>query len=535
MKNGLLKKFVLITSIVTLSCGAFAACGSKSSGKSSAGGGDLSSFNKTGYPIVKDKITLKAVTSVSPLNGDFNEMKMLKDINEKTNIKVEYEGIPTNVWEEKKNLILASGKLPDIFFGGGLSDSDIVKYGKQGMLIPLEKLIDDYAPNVKKLLDKNPDLKKSLTSPDGHIYTLPYFDEFLPENIPDNLFINKTWLDKLGLKVPTTTDEYYEVLKAFKTKDPNDNGAADEIPLSFRANQTYFGEWSMFGAFGTLDNKEHVMIKDNKIVFSPMEEGYKEGINWFNKLYKEGLIDKEVFTQDQSQYTAKGKGKEAIVGSFIIYADENYVGKDRAYKDYISLKPLKGPKGHQLWNRYNMSMYLDKFAITNMNKHPEATMRWADELFTENLSLQVHWGELDKNLKAEGDKFVIQTPPEGVSIDEFRFKNAPGPFAPGVMSKEMYEKLVFAKDKQRKIERYNLYDTFATKDPLPKIRFTEAQLGELSTLNTDIDNYVKQMKAKWITGERNVNEDWDKYLDQLKKMNVEQYIKIYQDGFEKYK
>lgn len=133
-------------------------------------------------------LTLKAVALVGTLSGDFNQMEILKRISNETGINVEYECIPGNVWSEKKNLMLASNDLPDLFIGGGISDSDINKYGKAGMLLPLDDLIQ-YAPNVSKMLEKYPDLKKSLTSPDGKIYTLPYYDEFLPENIPDNLFI----------------------------------------------------------------------------------------------------------------------------------------------------------------------------------------------------------------------------------------------------------------------------------------------------------------------------------------------------------
>jgi putative aldouronate transport system substrate-binding protein len=533
MKRSMSKKLSLLLSAV-MCMTVLSACSGKPK-EATQPQTTINNLNLTGYPIVKEPISIKAVAQVSPMNGDLNTMTMLKALNEKTGVNVAYEAIAQSNWEEKKNLILASNNLPDIFFGGGLSDTDISKYGKQGVFVKLEGLIDKYAPNVKKMLEKNPSVKKALTSPDGHIYTLPFFDEFLPENIPDNLFINKTWLNKLGLKVPTTTDEFYSVLKSFKENDPNGNGKQDEVPFTFRANQTFTGEFSMFGPFGVLDNLEHLFIKDGKLLFSSIQPEYKTGIKWMQKLYSEGLIDKEVFTQDQSQYVAKGKNKEMIVGAFIIYADENFAGVDRAYNDYVVVPPLKGPNGHNLWNRYNNGYYLDKFAITNLNKHPEATMRWVDEMFAEDLSMQIHWGELNKNLKLENGKYVIQPAPQGMSVDEFRFKNAPGPSAPGLMSRDSYEKLVFAIDKQKKIERYKLYDPYAVKQALPKIRFTEEQLNDLAVLRTDIDNYVKQMKAKWITGQSDIEKDWNGYIDQLKKMGVEKYVDIYQKGYELYK
>lgn len=533
MKGKFLRNLSLIMTVIATTS-ILAGCGSSESGGKDESG-LATNINKTGYPIVNEEITLNAVTYVAPTNGDFNEMSMLNELEEKTGIDVVYDCIPSNTWAEKKNLILASGDLPDLFFGGGLSDADITKYGKQGMFIPLEGLIEEYAPNLKKLLDENPEVKKAITSPDGHIYTVPYVDSFMPETIPDNIFINKTWLDQLGLEVPKTTEEFYNVLKAFKESDPNGNGKTDEIPFTYRANERFTGELSMFGAFGVLDNREHLMVKDGEVVFSPMEDGYKEAIKWFNKLYTEGLIDQEVFTHDGSQYTAKGKNEEMIVGSFIIYADENYVGNDRALNDYVALEPLKGPNGDQLWNRYKNTIQFDKAAITSANQNPEATIRFLDELFDQDFSLRVHWGELDQNIAKDGDQYSILTPPEGMSVDQFRFKNSPGPNAPGIMSEDIYSRFTFASDKERKIERYEIYDKYATNEPLPIIRFTEDQSNTISTVFIDIDNYVKEMKAKWITGQRDVEADWNEYKDQLQKLGVDKYVQAYKEGYEEYK
>ncbi|MGV2788079.1 ABC transporter substrate-binding protein, partial [Clostridium perfringens] len=137
------------------------------------------------------------------------------------------------------------------------SDYELVNYGTDGTILPLEDLIDQYAPNLKALLDRRPDIKSSITAPDGHIYGLPSWEE---NNLGTNPFfhvINKKWLDKLGLKMPQTLDEYTEALAAFKTQDPNGNGKADEIPLSFMHMQWCMDIAGIFGAFGLPDNMEH--------------------------------------------------------------------------------------------------------------------------------------------------------------------------------------------------------------------------------------------------------------------------------------
>lgn len=135
------------------------------------------------------------------------------------------------------------------------------------------------------------------------------------------------------------------------------------------------GDFSLWGSFGVLDNSKHLMVKDGKVLFSLTQDGYKEGIQYFNKLYKEGLLDFEVFTQDRTQYASKGSQEEMKVGVLVAYTPENFLGAERTYNDYIDLLPLKGPNGDQLWNRYDMGYYTDRVVITSANKHPEATIR----------------------------------------------------------------------------------------------------------------------------------------------------------------
>lgn len=494
---------------------------------------DGENFSAEGYPIVKEKITLRMVSSKNPMHGEYEDMEIFKKLEEKTNVHVEWDQIPDANYQEKKNLMLNSGKLPDAFFGG-LGKSDEMKYGQQGMFIPLEDLVEKYAPNIVQMFDKRPDVKKFATAPDGHIYSVPSLDEKMYENNTDNLFINKLWLDKLGLKPPTTTDEFYEVLKAFKEKDPNGNGKKDEIPFSYRVGTNYQGEYSMFGAFNGLDNPMHLVMEDGKVLFAPIRPGYKEAIKYFNKLYSEGLIDPEVFTQDGKQYFAKGKAEDVILGSFIIYFDENLVGDERAHNDYISLLPLKGPEGYQLWNRYDQTKS-GKFIVTSSNEHPEATIRWVNELYDKKASLEFRYGPFGSHLKENSDGSIeFLPPPEGMSSDEFRYQSCPAPVSPGVIYKETYDNMNFPINIERKIERTEKYEPFMVDEIYPQVYYTDSEIEKLSTLTTDVNNYVDQMKAKWITGDAKIDDTWDDYINQLKKMGLDDLIKIYQDAFDRY-
>ena len=110
-----------------------------------------------------------------------------------------------------------------------MPDAMILDYGTQGVLVPLEDMIPTYAPNVALLMQQKPAFKSLITAPDGHIYALATGAAAPWSDISWHLHINNDWLERLGLEMPTTTDEFYEVLLAFKNSDPNGNGDADEI------------------------------------------------------------------------------------------------------------------------------------------------------------------------------------------------------------------------------------------------------------------------------------------------------------------
>ncbi|KOS00928.1 ABC transporter substrate-binding protein, partial [Paenibacillus polymyxa] len=155
-----------------------------------------------------------------------------------------------------------------------------------------------------------------ITAQDGHIYAFPWIEELGSEkesihSVNDMPWINVEWLKKLGLKMPKTTEDLKKVLLAFKNGDPNGNGQADEIPLSFILNNGNEDLNFLFGSFGLGDNGDHTVVtNEGKVVFTADKDGYKEGIKYLNELYKLNLIDEESFEQDYNTYLAKGQNEK---------------------------------------------------------------------------------------------------------------------------------------------------------------------------------------------------------------------------------
>lgn len=491
-------------------------------------------FHATGLPITDEKVTFE-LAAKSRHNKNFNDLEFFKNLEEQTNVHINWNMSPETGWEEKKGLLFA-GDLPDAFYGQNiLTEVDVINYGSQGLIIPLEDLIDQYCPNLKALLERG-NYRKEMTAPDGHIYALPNSTELSPMT-HDKLFINKTWLDQLGLPIPETIDEFVETLRAFKANDMNGNGRADEIPFSFLYNRKENGLFSLFGSFGQLDKLNHWIVDENgNPVYTAITEPYKEAIEFFNSLYKEGLIDKEGFTHDFQVYLAKVKQPETIVGAWVGWSLSSASGVNA--KHYVALAPLKGEDGKQIWNSYPSPMNSKgSFVITKACKHPEALMRWADMQYEPMTSLQIDQGLLGRTLTILEDGTIDYLPvPEGKTFTEMIHDYSPGVNGIGSVTTEVSDKLHLNKNLQ---ERKALDEFFApynvpADQVFPSLYFTMEETERLAVLEADIVSYVDQCYANWIVN-GGIEKEWDSYLKKLDKMGLQEYMSIYKAAYERYK
>lgn len=490
--------------------------------------------NKTGLPIVNEKVTYE-LAAKSRHNKNFANLEFFQNLEKETNVHIEWNMSSEDGWNEKKGLLF-SGELPDAFYGQNiLTPVDVVKYGAQGILIPLDDLIAEYCPNVQALL-KRGDYRKLLTAPDGHIYSLPNSTELGPKT-HDKLFINKTWLDKLGLPVPTTLEEFEYTLEMFKSHDMNGNGRADEIPFSFLYNRKENGLFSLFGSFGQLDKLNHFIINDKgEVVFTAVTEPYKEAIEYFHDLYSKGLIDKEGFTHDFNVYIAKIKASDLAVGSFVGWSLSSAAGKNKG--NFIPLAPLKGKDGKQIWNIYPSPINSKgSFAITRGCKNPEALMRWIDIHYDPEIALQVDQGLFGRTLNKNADGSYSYLPvPDGKSFTEMIHDYSPGVNGVSAVISDTTDKL---HKNVNLTERAELDKFFApynvpAEQAFPDVYFTVDEVDQISVLETDIQSYVSQCYANWIVN-GGIDAEWDSYLKKLDQMKLKKYIALYSGAYQRYR
>ncbi|MGL4344036.1 MAG: extracellular solute-binding protein [Cellulosilyticaceae bacterium] len=520
------KKVVTLATATAIAMTSLVGCSSSDKGNTSNNSASTntqateSKVNLDGYPIVDEPIQLTAFAFGEPGGGEWDDYPVFAELAETTNVKVDFETVSGDGATEKLNLVLASNKLPDMFFSG-LSSSMINKYAAMGLFTPLNDLIDNYAPNFKALLEERPDIKKAITMPDGNIYSIPAVNADAGQ-ATTQLCINKTWLDNLGLEIPTTTDEFYEVLKAFKTQDPNGNGKADEIPMSYEPVPPYDvwnGDTGLSGAFGVVTLIGSMMVGDNELIYTPVQEGYKEYIQWTRQLYTEGLLDSELFTQDHNMYMAKRASD--YLGAYLTNGPTKTEGIE-----WIAIEPLKGPNGDQLWSQFDYGIDKNRAIISASCENPDVAMRYIDSFFEKEHSLKLRHGN---RLEArDGGKWEIMPPTPG------KISEAPGPYVPTIETMEMRDNdLILTEDGMASDARQDMYRPYFA-PAIPNMTLTADESKELSTLQTDLQNYVNEKKAQWTTGQAPIEAEWDAYVDTLNKMGLTRYMEIYNQAYQRF-
>ncbi|GGH79294.1 putative aldouronate transport system substrate-binding protein [Pullulanibacillus pueri] len=527
-----MRKLTMLLMTFVLFSGILIGCSSKNATTSSTVKDPGKNFNKTGYPIVNKKITLSMFGPLAVAN-DWDEREYFIEMEKKTNIHFDFETPDRADADTKKNLLLSSGDLPDIFYGSSFSHQDEIKYGEQGVIIPLEDLIKKYAPNIQKMLDQEPDIKKAITTPDGHIYSLPQVDE---DPGIWHLWYNGEWLKNLGIKeLPTTTDGLFDLLMKFKNDDPNKNGKADEIPLSTAGMDTIR---AMFlGAFGV--SNQHIELLNNKVAYGAIQPGYKEYLAYMNKLWKNNLLDHETFSQTDDQRKAKGHNDR--LGLFPDARPSFTMNVDYDSTDNPVMNLVKAPGVDKQVFELPNKVSSGQFVITKDNKHPAESIRWADYSYSDegadflhNVKEGTYWEWKDDSKKVR----VIKDPPKGFDDAEtFRSSISPDWGIPVPIRRPAQADLDWQWDdnkftnwlKNEEKQKLLPYGVMA----YPQVYFTNEENKTVTRIEQDLNKYVSQMEAKFITGQEPLSK-WDDYVKTIKKMNLDELLDTYQKAYDRY-
>jgi putative aldouronate transport system substrate-binding protein len=510
-------------------------------------------------PIVAQGRTVKLKVVVQQDTGvaDWKTNAFSRWYAEQTGVEVEYQAIPAEESATKVNAMIASGDIPDVFLRMDFTEAQLALHGTQGLFIPLNQLIEDYGVETKRIFADYPDAKSTITSTDGQIYTLPNLNDCYHCNAWNNrIWIYQPWLDKLGLSMPTTPEEFEAVLEAFKTKDPNGNGKADEIPLMAYNDPNDAGsaiDSYVMNAFLYNPGEPWLVVNEGKVEVVFDKDGWRDGLRYLHGLYAKGLLAKESFTQNNEQFVRIGTNASApILGAakggtwfaFTSQDDANEAG--RRWRDYTCVPPLRGPGGQVAAWDYYVAVSPGQFVITNTCKNPAVALMWGDGQYELETVLRAYSGPLGENWRwakkgevgingkqaiftslqrTDGKQDGLNWNQLGISYrsNDFRLAETVDPKLP------TFEKALYSETEK------NYFPHRQPKDrQLPPLYMTEEQAAITGEIATTINNHVKQSLTKFTMGDLDPNDDraWQSYVEELGKMGLADYVGAYQEAYE---
>ena len=544
MKKKNAKRVVAAALTVAMASSMFVGCGQKGNSASNADSVDMENLS---FPLA-ETVTITGTTSY-PVGTEENpnNRTIFKRLEEETNVHVEWTAISSDQWGDKISLNMANANtLTDFVFNAGFSDSDLLRYADQGVIVPVEDYIDAYMPNLSSVFEKYPEYRTMCEDENGHIWALPWIEQLGSEKtaiqtVGNNMtFINQRWLDFLGLETPTTVDEFEQVLLAFKEHAPElqkEFGIeGDIIPMSCIINDqdpnlliNGFGD-----GIGDTDIGQHIAVTDDKkVVCTATTDGFRKGVEWLHKLYDEGLIDPECFTQDWSTYVAKGKShRYGVCFSWDVANIDNindYVPLAALKADTVSVTPQNGS--------FTSGFDRGRCVVTSVCQNPAFVCAWLDKMYDPFQSPQNNWGtygedddfdifELSEN--ENGDKMLKHAALGDASPVEVREAECVG--GPLAILDEYYGVYVTCPDDAQ--YRLDWIKDYYTKDMkckyvYPKVFMSSEDTEKLSAIQTDLVSYFNSSKAEFIR-DGITDDSWNAYLDQVDSYGLDQYLEIYQ-------
>lgn len=467
-----------------------------------------------------------------------NEWPVFKKAAELTNISLK-SVVPktTTSSTEAFNLMMAGGELADLIFAQSIY---IQKYSSEGAFMPLNELIDKYAPNIKREIETNEAFRKAVTSEDGNIYYVVQAQK-LSENSDitsttnQGYFIRKDWLDKLGMEIPTTMEEYTDVLRAFRDNDLNGNGKKDEIP--FFANTAEEFLRIPVNYYGGRIN--WYVDDDGKVGLGQYDPIYKEGIKLAAQWYKEGLVDTEIFTRGS-------KARDILLGNNQGGALRGAFDSTAAYNDKLketidgfNLVPMLPPKNingkifEETSTSIGVAGNFGGFAISYQNKHPEETMKYLDFWFGETGSRLAEFG-------VEGEQYDMV---DGLPVLKESVVNGGDPAVSQLRAVGAQQLIPYYDTREARRQWTNEIALEGTKqyeesgciaDSFPTLTFTVDESETIDAMLGSIVTYMSEMQQKWVLGESDIEAEFDNYRDKLKAMGIEECIAAYQSAYDRY-
>jgi putative aldouronate transport system substrate-binding protein len=455
-----------------------------------------------------------------------------KGSEERTGVKVTYLHPPVGGGSEQFNLIVASGDFPDIFNANWMNyPGGPEKAIADGVIVKLNDVLDKYAPNLKNVYKNNPDWEKQTKTDTGTFFCFPMIrgDERL--SAFRGLMLRKDWLDELGLKIPETFDDWRTVLRAFK-----------EIKNSTVPFTALISDLGFYWGFGI--DQDFYVGDDGKIHYGYIESGYREYLALMNQWMREGLLDPDSATLTSQQINAKmtsgasGASYGNLGGAMGTWTNAAR-SKDPKYLLTAAPIPVKN-RGEKPGIKPISSAFVfngGNTAISGSCKNLEIAVRYFDWGYSEEGSNYYNYGTpgVSYNMINGYPTYtdLIMKNPQGWSIGDaisaYAMSSYGGPF---VQAWPYYEQYMTMPEQKEAFKIWEIADPF--KHVLPPLSPTPEESREYAQIMSECLTYIREMRVKFIMGTESLS-NWDSYITQLKKMNIDRAVELQSVAYNRYK
>ncbi|NIK60249.1 extracellular solute-binding protein [Kribbella shirazensis] len=502
-------------------------------------------------PLTSEKVTFKIVVPQDVTIGDWRTNAFTKWLEQKTNIHIEWNqvgGTDDDIMT-KVNAMIAAGDIPDAFMGIEFTRSQLFLYGQQGLFTDVGQYIDSYALNLQQAMKDYPDARKLVQAPDKKIYSFPNVNDCYHCRASNGrTFLNTDWIEQVGLAVPETTDEFVELLRAFKKADLGGNGRT--IPFCGYKDAPF--DTFFMNSFLYNPGDPWLVVNDGKVDVTFNKDEWREGLKFIHGMYAEGLINKDVFTADQDQMNRYGNapGKPIIGGARSYYwggfLDIDQKDPNARWRKYLAIPPLKGPNGvrYAAWNYLGVGVEVANLVITKKCAKPELLVQWADAQLELEAILRGYggpdfeWakkGELGINGKQAVYGFSATWNTEKNitwNQDNTMYRSQDFRLAERVNPKDLtFEKPLY----QQTVDNY-----FPYKQPqemqFPPVTLDQDQAAQEAELKTNLKSEVDLSFSKFVTGQLDPSDDgaWNDFKERVEKIGVKAYLDLQQAAYETY-
>lgn len=507
---------------------------------------------------------------------DYENNWLTNHLEEELGINIEFYMMPSSSadFQSKMSLMATGGEdMPDIVMPlGSLTQAMILDYGSKGLFIPLEDYLNDetISPHFNAIPEEDrEEMLNLMTSADGHIYGLIKYEPQTWNFNPYRLYINQTWLDKLGLEVPTTTDELKEVLTAFVNEDPNGNGKKDEIGVyGIMGGYGQNTAIALMNAFTFYDdglgkNNGLALSEDGNTVYAPWTtDEWRKGLEYLKDLYDNGLLAPAMFSDDENQFKATLNMEDNVVGfSSVGSQTVNYPDADnnKNYQDMTMIEPLKGPEGIQ-YTPYAALGYTAEFFVTSECENPELAFRVGEAFYDYEMSLNNRYGQYgvdwtdDSEVCAEANngykelglvdeiKLVTNLGEKNIwgEVNSQFWHNIGPRYTPASLTDAMADgSTEFNVDSKNSMASATCYELYNDKHPdkvLPVLSYTLEEGEENAQVLTEITDMITNSIAEFVTGTRTLDDDgWNQYLSEMENAGLSTWLENAQAAYDRIK